>query len=264
MLSTLPISNKIWRIFSLFEHGRMLDIKYAYKVFNSHFKHFRKISDTPTILELGPGDSLFSGIFSWNNGCRSILIDTDKFAEKALNKYISQIYASSVDIDKLSKLEADDWLSKIGCTYLTDGLNSIKLLPDESIDFIFSQAVMEHIFKEQYESYVEEMYRVLKRGGVSSHRIDYKDHLASSLNNLRFSDNIWESNVFRNSGFYTNRLRASQTLNIFERAGFVVSVIKTEKFDGMPLDKADLDIQFRDLDETDLIISGINLLCFKQ
>lgn len=263
VLSRMPISNRIWRSFSLFKHGRMLDVNYAKKVFGYHFNHFRKLSDIPTILELGPGDSLFTGIFSYLNGCKSILIDANNFAETALDKYISQIDVTSVDIGILLNSTRDNWLSQIGCTYLTDGLKSIKLLPDESVDFIFSQAVLEHIFKDQYKSYVEEMYRILKRGGVASHRIDYKDHLASSLNNLRFSDSIWESNLFRNSGFYTNRLRASQTISIFERAGFVVTVIKTDKFDRLPINKVDLDVQFGDLDEADLIISGINILCFK-
>ena len=52
-------------------------------------------------------------------------------------------------------------------------------------------------------------------------RVDFRDHLAESLNSLRFPEPVWESGPFRNSGFYTNRLRADAFFREKLGAGFV-------------------------------------------
>ena len=92
-------------------------------------------------------------------------------------------------------------------------------IEDNSIDYIFSHSVMEHIRKYELDSLIREMFRVLKPNGVISHNINYKDHLGESLNNLRFSEKLWESNLFANSGFYTNRVPALEMHNLFKRNG---------------------------------------------
>ena len=45
-----------------------------------------------------------------------------------------------------------------------------------------------------FEETVYQLRRILKKDGLTSHEIDLKDHLSYSLNNLRFSKNLWESN----------------------------------------------------------------------
>lgn len=62
----------------------------------------------------------------------------------------------------------------------------------------------------------------LKQNGLISSRIDIRDHIEHSLNNLRFSNKMWESNFMKNSGFYTNRIRYFQMLDIFNKTGFNV------------------------------------------
>ncbi len=68
----------------------------------------------------------------------------------------------------------------------------------------------------------------MKPNGVASHWIDYRDHLQEGLNNLRFSEYIWESEFMANSGFYTNRLTKSEIRAYFEHAGFSVEVYDKE------------------------------------
>ena len=82
---------------------------------------------------------------------------------------------------------------------------------------------------------VEELRRVLKPGGVMSHRIDFQDHLSESLNSLRFSDQRWESNLFQNSGFYTNRLRAMDVLAAFQNAGMWCECVSIDRWDRLPI-----------------------------
>ena len=59
----------------------------------------------------------------------------------------------------------------------------------------------------------------------SSHAIDLKDHLNYSLNNLRFTDKLWETEFFVNSGFYTNRLSISDITNIYKNIGFRITIM---------------------------------------
>lgn len=94
-----------------------------------------------------------------------------------------------------------------------------------SIDFIWSQAVLEHIRKSEFLDTMLELHRILRPNGVCSHVVDLKDHLGGALNNLRFSEKLWESNFMASSGFYTNRIRYSEMLDIFHQAGFSVEVV---------------------------------------
>lgn len=58
----------------------------------------------------------------------------------------------------------------------------------------------------------DELGRVLKPDGICVHRVDLNDHLGGCLNNLRFTDAIWESVLFRESGFYANRRLTDEDL----------------------------------------------------
>ena len=115
-----------------------------------------------------------------------------------------------------------------------------------SIDMIISQAVLEHISLNTYGQTIQQIYRVLKRSGFFSNEIDLRDHLDNSLNNLRFSRPVWESNLFRNSGFYTNRLRMDDHCEYFDRhfVDYNVKIIKQWK--DLPISIEKLNILFQD------------------
>ena len=124
--------------------------------------------------------------------------------------------------------------------YHTGGLESLRAIPDNSVDFIWSQAVLEHVRKADFLDTLREMQRVLGTHGVCSHRIDLTDHLGGSLNNLRFSYRIWESTLFSSSGFYTNRIRYSEMLRLFGEAGFDVQVCGIDRWPSLPIARKNL------------------------
>ena len=99
------------------------------------------------------------------------------------------------------------------------------------------------------------MFRIVKDRASAVHEIDLKDHLAKALNNLRFSERVWESNFFRNSGFYTNRLRYSEICEIFSLSGFNLEVDSINRWNEMPTPIRRLNESFQSLDESDLLIS---------
>ena len=118
----------------------------------------------------------------------------------------------------------EEMLKQCGAQYLTNGLSSIRTIPSKTVDFIWSQAVLEHVWKREFTEMATEWHRILKPSGFASHEVDLVDHLNHALNNLRFSEAVWESKLFRTSGFYTNRIRFSQMLRIFEQCRFAVRI----------------------------------------
>lgn len=270
ILSRLPISYSSWSSLGLFRHGDMDNPQYAISVFDKHFKHHLNAgtqTNEATFLELGPGDTLFTALIAHSyNVKKMILLDAGHFATNDLAPYMvmaQHLHESglkSPDMSNLSNLGS--LLDTCGSLYMTGGLNSLRAIPDKSIDFIFSQAVLEHVLLEEFSDYIFELSRVLKPSGVMSHRIDFKDHIGGGLNNLRFRVDLWESRWFaKKSGFYTNRLRYSEILAVFEKAGFSSLAIKTDRWSQPPLVDDDLAMELRGkYSSDDLSIAGVDLV----
>ena len=97
------------------------------------------------------------------------------------------------------------------------------------------------------------MHRVLKPNGLISHNINYKDHLDESLNSLRFSHKIWESNLFSNSGFYTNRVPAIEMHRKFKKFGFKMVWEKYSQWPLLPLKRKYMHNDFKSYSDQDLM-----------
>lgn len=149
-------------------------------------------------------------------------------------------------------------LSSCGATYLTRGLASLRAVPTASIDFVFSNAVLEHVRKHELPDLLSELRRVLKRNGRCCHRVDLQDHLGGALNNLRFGDALWESRFMAESGFYTNRVRYREMLSLFEQAGFQVEVKRELRWNSLPTPRNKLHPRFRLLEQGDLLVYGFD------
>ena len=137
---------------------------------------------------------------------------------------------------------------------MTEGLISLNSLPSNSFDFIFSQAVLEHVRKHEFGATLQEFRRILKPDGVSSHQIDLRDHLGGALNNMRFSSKTWESNFFASSGFYTNRICFTHMMQLFDQAGFQASVFGVKSWPNLPTPRSKLAPEFRSLSDEELSI----------
>lgn len=270
VLSRIPIPYQIWgQKIGIFRHGEMLNPEYSWKTFDSHYSKARKyLPESFVVCELGPGDSLATSMIAPCFGAtESYLIDVDDFSSSA-----TYPYAKLADFLSAKKLNSFNYspsysqkelLSENHSYYLTNGLNSLRGIPGNKIDLIFSQAVLEHIRLNSFYEVIKETYRILKPGGVASHKIDLKDHLSSSLNHLRFSKKIWESNLFSNSGFYTNRLRQSEMVEIFKKTGFEIISLQESQWEKAPMCRGKLHSEFRFLSEKDLLVSGLTLIVQK-
>lgn len=264
-LSRLPLGGASWQKLGLFEPGAMDDAAYALKVFRTHFVAAGAPLPGFAFLELGPGDSLASAVIGRAFGAaRAWLVDAGAYAsrERAVYERLFDLLDRELDGATTAELRrAEDitaLLAACGARYLEGGLASLEEVPGGACDFAFSQAVLEHVPRAEFAATCAELHRILKRGGIMSHQIDFRDHLGGGLNHLRFSSRLWEAPWFaRRSGFYTNRLSLAEIREAMELAGFRVLRAETERWPEPPLSRRALAAEFQDRSEAELRVFSV-------
>lgn len=252
-ITLLPLRLNWWKRFGIFKTGKMLDMNYVLSVASNHFEFKKYSKNFKHIMEIGPGDSLYSALIAFKNGANvCYFLDHYPHAEAGCTQIANLLKENLIDTSKCS------------IHYWTDGLDAFTKLEDSEVDFIWSHTVLQHIPKEELPIYLKEMFRVLSPGGVMSHKIDFKDCISGGLNNLRFSTAVWESSVFRRSGFYTNRIRYNQMIELFLASGFDLIDEKITYFDKLPILKKALSKDFVNLREVDLMVSGCHIVARKR
>lgn len=216
-------------------------------------------------MELGCGDSLASCQLAAAHGVEKYyLVDAGRFAsmDMALYKSVAKKLRfkgmAIPDIEQCESVPA--MLDTMRSAYLTDGLRSLQSIESKSVDFIWSQAVLEHVRCDEFPQTMTELRRILRDDGIMSHRVDLRDHLASALNNLRFPGWLWESSFMANSGFYTNRIRYGEMIECMRLAGFDVQVSRLDRWDTLPTPRSSMAPEFRGLPEEDLLVSGFDVV----
>jgi len=267
ILFRLPFAYQVWKKIGIFRHGKMDNVDYAFNTFLMHIKNLNlDINDIQgkVVLEIGPGDSVATALIVSSLGAKCILIDANNFISnnldfyQKLHKKLLNFGLNPPDIKQSKNIS--EILQICNSHYYIEGLSSLKNIDSESIDLIFSTAVLEHIKLNEFKFTIDELKRVLKPGGLSSHEIDLKDHLNMSLNNLRFSEKLWESNLFSESGFYTNRIRYRKIIKIFESSGFKVETISKKIWKDYPLDIKSINDEFKNESVEQMLISSFNLI----
>ena len=145
LLSRVPFAYSLWRKIGLFKHGDMVRPEYAYKVFTTHFNRsdFLNKNDKYTALELGPGDSVLSAILAKIFGAsKCYLVDSGRYAKDdlSLGKHLldylkTKGHRVSFDLEKYNSL--NDLIVSLDCSYMTNGLNSLRLISTRTPYFFF-------------------------------------------------------------------------------------------------------------------------------
>jgi len=261
VLSRLPFHYGLWRKFGVFRLGSMEQGEYVLNIFKIHIKRAYPEGVSPgfTCLELGPGDSVAAALVANAFGAKQVyLVDTGNFATHNLEIYRSIVQwlrdqgYPTVEIEGINSLQ--ELLDSCNAQYLTDGYRSLQTIQPHSIDFIWSHSVLEHIRKCDFHKTFSELRRVIKSDGHMSHNVDLMDHLGGALNNLRFSEQLWENDYFADSGFYTNRIRYSEMATLMEDAGFQIHESDYSTWQKLPTNKLSMAKPFRSLSEEELSI----------
>jgi len=267
IFSRIPASYAIWQRMDLFKHGEMENPSYAFSIYETHYTRvdFPRKGNGFVSLELGPGDSLFSALISSSyGGSASYLVDVGSYAVENIERYNMMakfLRSKNMQVPFLQDCEnLEGYLRACNARYLIDGISSLRKIPDSSVDFIWSNAVLEHIRKDSFLPMLCELRRVLRSDGVCSHRVDLKDHLSGALNNLRFNEKIWESDFFARSGFYTNRIRYSEMIELFNKAGFSSHIINVDSWPCLPTPIHRLSALYKRFPEEELCKSGFDVI----
>jgi SAM-dependent methyltransferase len=135
------------------------------------------------------------------------------------------------------------------------------IIERESVDMIFSQAVLEHVddLAHTYEAF----YRWLKPDGFMSHQIDFgSHHLAERWNgHWAYSDVTWKL-IKGKRPYLLNREPYSTHKRLLESTGFeIVDELRT--IDRSGLVREQLNLHFRQLFEEDLVTRTVHILARK-
>ncbi len=263
----LPVGYPFWRSLSLFRFGGMDRPDWAFSTFDRHFRaaDFAGKRGGFVTLEVGPGDSLFTALIARaHGGSKTYLVDVGRFARLDFAPYramIDDLRARGFDVGGLGALDSvGAILDACDAHYETQGLESLRQLPDASVDFLFSNAVLQHVGRDEFLPTLRELRRVLKPDAIGSHSIGVWDLFGDALNHLRFSDRVWESRWVRESGLYTNRYRFSELIGFFRQAGFDVEVTEVKRWKTLPTPRDRLAPEFQKFDDDDLRVYAFNLL----
>jgi SAM-dependent methyltransferase len=267
VLSRLPVSRRQWQRLNVFRAGEMDSPAYAFEVFRKHYEAsgFATLRDR-TVVELGPGNSLLTGLYARSFGAaRTWLVDVEELASQdtgifaQAEKLLCELSLPVPGVAKASSISVA--LERLNAVYLTQGLASLQTIPDGEVDLLFSAAVLEHVRLADFAKIAKEMRRVLKPKGVASHVVDFRDHLQNGLNNLRFSERIWENEFMARSGFYTNRLNWPAMEKLFREAGLSVEL---RSFDiwpkGLPTPQRSMALPFKNMTPDELIVMEVHAI----
>ncbi len=266
-LSFIPFKYDFWQKLGFFRHGSMDEASYLKRIISTHLNASKLSLDDlqgKKIIEMGPGDSVSSAIVFSSYNAKTILIDADDFSVKDITQYKAiskELYEDGYAVKNIDHIKSfDEMLDAIGAKYMTNGLMSFSDIEDNSIDFIFSEAVLEHIHNDEFLPIMKECKRILKPHGVISHSIDLKDHLDYALNNLRFSETVWESKLFKRGGIYTNRISFQEMIELFESSGFIVDVKEVNRWEELPTPRKKMALPFRNYSDENLSVSEFRVL----
>lgn len=192
-----------------------------------------------TVLELGPGGMVVRAPVMAALGAERIwYADAADSAPAAAGPYLAAAalarQAGLLPPDLEGCPDRGAVLARCGATLLIGGPAALAAIPDGSIDLVVSEAVLEHVRREDLAPLLQQLRRVTAPGGVGLHFIDFQDHLGGGLQHLRFSDAFWASPLVGRAAVYVNRLGLSAMVGRFRRAGFEVTVTEATVWERRP------------------------------
>jgi hypothetical protein len=140
-------------------------------------------------------------------------------------------------------------------------------LKDNSVDLIYSYAVLEHVPRKVLYDLTIESKRILKHSGCAFHAIGLFDHYVtidkkiSKVNFLKYRERVWSFFV-HNKISYHNRLREKQFLDVFDLCGAQSRIMenKTDPLDIATVKNMKIDGMFAGLSSEELAVHYTELI----
>ncbi len=153
LLVRLPVSRGTWKKLGVFNFGPMEQPEYAYSVYMRHFTRYQRPRSGFVTLEVGPGHSAFSALISHAyGGSTTHLVDVADYIDRDVNIYHAMAEFLEKKRSPLPEVIAAKSFEEIAtvCSaqYMTNGLESLRSIPDRSVDFLFSHAVIQSVHRD--------------------------------------------------------------------------------------------------------------------
>jgi SAM-dependent methyltransferase len=233
----------------------------AQKLLEQYAIHGARAIDVSTFFEFGSGRDLVVPLAISACGARHfITVDIERLAKLDLVRSNAAIVAklSGATRPALSSWAGldRDW----NVDYRAPADARATGLENDTIDCAVSIETLEHIPKDDILGILKEVRRILRPDGIALMQIDYGDHFKgfdpsiSSFNFLTYSDEDWQP--FQSRFQYVNRLRHSEYVSLFERAGFEIVLACPDRRSVEPAILERLAPRFQEFSEEDLFTLG--------
>ena len=204
-----------------------------------------------SVCEIGTGWDAISALLFYLMGAK-IIYTCDhiphvryKLVKEVINQIgnrIGEIHSitlipRSVLVNRIKKLKcvtnSKMMFKRANIIYKSPGDATRIELSDNSIDLVFSYAVLEHVSENIIYSLMIETKRILRKNGIVYHAIGLGDHYAgfdksiNKVNFLRYPEWLW-SFFIKNKISYHNRLREKEFINIFELHGAKIEMLNNK------------------------------------
>ncbi len=223
------------------------DNKRNLEIFEELIKLFKSKSDIPNEFEYPKVKPTLE-----NYNFPSDIISDDLLNETLTEDRLNRIRKEIMDIDNPAN-------SFIKC-YIP--WNESDIINADSIDFIYSQAVLQHV--EDLENTYSAMKKWLKPLGLMSHTIDFKSMNVTKSWNGHWTFNDFEWKIVKGGKmFLINREPISKHIELLSKYGFKIltnSPTKTKN----ELNRDQFSNKFKNLSEEDITTSGTYILSKKE
>lgn len=176
------------------------DTQLVFRVCKRGFSLYEKyniLKENDRFLEIGTGwfhfDSVLIRLFYDVKAEMFDVWDNRQFdALKQNAELFGELLCQSMDLTKHQEHRIRDLTKRIsksdsfsalydslGLNYVIDGNGTLESFEDLSLQLVCGRNVLEHVDRESASLLIKDIYRVLKPGGYSCHRIDLHDHLVS-------------------------------------------------------------------------------------
>lgn len=139
--------------------------------------------------------------------------------------YKNKRFCKASVVDRVNYFTDDFWRN-LGIEFLYNDSSSVQ---NNSVDFIFSYDVLEHVMAPEF--FLRELRRIVSEKGLIFLSWDFRDHLhldneENWFDMHKYSKIVWDLQMSNRSS-YVNRLIFKDWIKIFESAGFKISKIET-------------------------------------
>jgi SAM-dependent methyltransferase len=239
----LPLYFAIQRSLGSFDAGRSTFrlLSQAAEVVEQVYSQGRRMQGA-TVLEVGTGRRANLPLGLWLLGAdRIVTVDLNPyFSSELMRADLNEMLKRPQDVrnalggsavpdrvewllDTGVNLPIQDLFEHCGIEYLSPCDATRLPIKSASVDFHVSYQVLEHIPPDTLVAIMTEAGRVLRRGGLAVHKVDFSDHFSHSdssitpLHFLRFSERAFRL-LAHNRFMYMNRLQVDDYVPLLEAA----------------------------------------------